>query len=154
GTPMPLLGYPAGSEADEIALQMFRRLLEATPFSLEVASSRLLPSEIVATIQKQGHLAVCVVALPPGGLPHAKYLCKTLRQVLPDGKILVGRWGPLGLGGEGAETLRAAGADAVGATLLETRDQLYQLAPQLSGLESAASSGAATADAHQRAGPV
>lgn len=38
---------------------------------------------------------------------------------MPDLKILVGRWGPPAMGGDGADTLRAAGADAVAATLLE-----------------------------------
>lgn len=140
---LALLGYPAASDVDELALQMLRRLLDATPFTTEVLSSQMLSSEVAAMLQERGYPAVCVVALPPRGLPHAKYLAKKLRAVSPDVKILVGRWGPPGLGGEGRETLLTAGADAVGATLLETRDQLYQLAPQLSGVDVAASSGAA-----------
>ena len=133
GTPARVLGYPAGSEADEIALEMFRRVLDATRFVVEVASTRMLSSEVVAIVRERSVAAVCIVALPPGGLPHAKYLCKKLRAIFPDLKILVGRWGPPGLAGEGAETLMASGADAVGGTLLETRDQLYQLVPRLPG---------------------
>lgn len=136
GTPWLVLGYPARSEADEIALQMLGQVLDVERVRVEVASTGLLSSEVVALVQKRGFAAVCVAALPPGVLAHAKYLCKKLRAALPELKIVVGRWGPPGLGGEGAETLLAAGVDAVGATLLETRDQLYQFAPLVSGMES------------------
>jgi predicted PurR-regulated permease PerM len=129
--PTRVLGYPAMGEADEAALLMLRQLLDATRFAVDVGSSKLLSSEVVAMVRAQAYPAVCVVALPPGGLPHARYLCKKLRVAFPDLRILVGRWGPPGLGGEGGETLLAAGADAVGTTLLESRDQLYQLAPLL-----------------------
>jgi predicted PurR-regulated permease PerM len=132
GTPPGVLGYPAGGEADEIALEMLRRVLDPTRFAVEVSSTRTLSSEVVAAVRERNVAAVCIVALPPGGLPHAKYLCKKLRARFPDLKILAGRWGPPGLGGDGAETLVAAGADAVGGTLLETRVQLDQLVPRRS----------------------
>ena len=127
--PFRVLGCPTGGAADEIALEMFRRVLDASPFAVEVVSTRMLSSEVVATIRERSVVAVCIVALPPGNVLHAKYLCKKLRAIFPGLKILVGRWGPPGLAGEGAETLVASGADAVGGTLLETRDQLDQFVP-------------------------
>ena len=126
---LTVLGCPARGEADEIALRMWEPLLDSTRFTLAVSSSRTLSSEVVALVKEHAYPAVCVVALPPGGLTHAKYLCKKLRATFPDLKILVGRWGPPDLAGEGAEALLAAGADAVGATLQESRDQLYGLTP-------------------------
>jgi hypothetical protein len=128
--PVTVLGCPAGSEADEIALRMLGPLLDSTHFTLDVASSRLLSSEVVALVRERAYPAVYVVALPPGGLTHAKYLCKKLRAACPELKILVGR------GGDGAEPLQAAGADAVGATLQESREQLYQLVPLLARAEA------------------
>jgi predicted PurR-regulated permease PerM len=130
--PVTVVGCPARGEADEVALRLFAALLDSSPFTLEVASSRLLSAEAVSLVRSRTGAAVCIAALPPGGIAHAKFLCKRLRAELPDVKILVGRWGPPGLGGEGAEALRGAGADLVGATLLESRDQLYQLLPLLS----------------------
>jgi hypothetical protein len=130
--PVVVLGCPARSEADEVALRMLAVLLDKTLFTLEVASNRLLTSEAVSLVKTRACTAVCIAALPPGGLTNAKFLCKRLRAELPELKILVARWGPPGLGGEGAETLRGAGADAVSGTLLESRDQLYQMAPLLS----------------------
>jgi len=133
--PVTLLGCPAGGEADEIALRMFGPLLDSTHFTLDITSNRLLSSEVLALVKERAYSAVCVVALPPGGLTHAKYLCKKLRTAFPDLKILVGRWGPPGFGGDGAGPLQAAGADAVGVNLQESRDQLYQLVPLLARAE-------------------
>ena len=126
-----VLAYPAGGHADEIALAMLQRLLDGGPLALEVTSARLLSSEVVAAVRERHLAAVCIVTVPPGGLLHARYLCKKLRAAFPDLKILVGRWGPPGLGGDGTETLVAGGADAVGATIMATRDQLGQLVPPL-----------------------
>ena len=143
GIPQAILALPAVDEVDEVALRMLRAVLDATRFSLEAASTRMLSSEVVALVRDRGYRVVCVAALPPGGLSHAKYLCKKLSGALPDLKILVGRWGPPGIGGEGADTLRTAGAAAVATALTETRDQLYQLAPPLARLDADARAGRA-----------
>jgi len=153
GVSVCVLGCPAGSETDEIALEMLRRVLDATRFVVEAASTRMLSSEVVATVRERSYAAACIVALPPGGVPHAKYLCKKLRATFPDLKILVGRWGPPGLGGEGAETLVASGADAVGSTLLETRDQLSQLVLRLTDSASPTADRAAASPAIRTAAP-
>jgi len=69
---------------------------------------------------------VVVSALAPGGLAQARFLCKRLRSSAPDVRILVGRWG----GGDDVEAMRqvlvAAGADAVGTSLRETRDLVLE----------------------------
>jgi predicted PurR-regulated permease PerM len=134
--PIPLLGCPVAGESDELALRMLRQILDPATFALEVASSRLLSSEVAARLEEQPVRAVVLAAVPPGGLGHARYLCKKLRAARPDLKILVGRWGPDGDGGDNAAAaLREAGADAVGSTLAQTREHLYQLAPVLVGGE-------------------
>jgi predicted PurR-regulated permease PerM len=128
-SPRVVLACPACHESDEIALRMLQQVLDPRLLTLDVLSVRLLSSEVVALAKERPSLAICIAALPPGGLGHAKYLCKKLRAAAPGVTILVGRWGPEGLGGEGADALRAAGADSVAPTLLETRSQLYQLIP-------------------------
>jgi predicted PurR-regulated permease PerM len=145
--PVVVIGCPARGEADEVALRMLAALLDPTLFTVEATSSRLLVSEVVSLVKARPGAAVCIGALPPGGTAHARILCKRLRAELPDLKILVGRWGPAELGGEGAEALRAAGADLVGATLAESRDQLYQLVTLLGGGPGAAPDARAAADA-------
>jgi hypothetical protein len=68
---------------------------------------------------------VCIGALPSGGLAsHTRHLCKRLRTRFPDLRIVVGRWGRKGPTEDVGELVLAAGADLVGTTLLETRDQI------------------------------
>ncbi len=124
GAPVAVLGCPAASEADALALRCLQRLLDPDAIALEIVSPALLSSEAVELVGERAGSTVCVVALPPGELNHARYLCKRLRAAYPRLRILVGRWGPGALGGQGAEALLAAGADAVATTLLESRAQL------------------------------
>jgi hypothetical protein len=81
---------------------------------------------------------ICIATLPPGGLTQTRYLCKRLRARFPHLKIVVGRWG---IGSEDSNSiLLAAGADKVGTTMIETREQMIQLS-QISP-DSEAQSGA------------
>ncbi|HEU5197645.1 MAG TPA: AI-2E family transporter [Methylomirabilota bacterium] len=131
GTPAAsarVLGVPARSDADEAALAMVAHLLAARGVELDVTSPELLSAEVVRAASERGAGVVVVGALPPGGLVHARYLVKRLRAVVPEAKIVVGRWGVR----EDVETVResltSAGADAVGGSLLETRDRVAELA--------------------------
>jgi hypothetical protein len=75
--------------------------------------------------------AVCVSALPPGGLVQARYLCKRLRASFPHQKIVVIRWGLPDNLGQRREELLTAGADTVATTLLEARTQVTPLGSNL-----------------------
>jgi predicted PurR-regulated permease PerM len=131
-----ILGCPARDEADELALIMFQRLMADARCEVEVVSPALLASEVVTLARERRPSMICVAALPPGGLAHARYLIKRLRMVVPDAQILIGRWGRNGSGQEGRAMLVAAGADAVAPTLAETRDQVLQLLPVLTRPEA------------------
>jgi hypothetical protein len=67
---------------------------------------------------------ICIAAVPPGGLSNTRYLCKRLRARFPNLKIAVGRWGT---GSEDSDSILLAGADKVGTTMIETREQMIQL---------------------------
>jgi predicted PurR-regulated permease PerM len=121
-----VLGAPARGEADESALAMLGHLLAPAGVALDVLSADLLSAEVVRYARERRMPVVVVGALPPGGVAQARYLVKRLRAALPDIKIVVGRWCVReeieGMG----EALRAAGADAVGTSLLETREQVLE----------------------------
>ncbi|HXG16332.1 MAG TPA: AI-2E family transporter [Calidithermus sp.] len=133
GPSVTVLGCPARDAADEAALAMLRRLLDARPVALEVLAASLLSAEMVEEAVRRRPALVCVAALPPGGAARARYLIKRLRARVPDLRILVGRWGA----GEDIwadrRLLAEAGADGVGLTLRETRDQILALLPVLAG---------------------
>jgi predicted PurR-regulated permease PerM len=139
-----LLGCPARDELDHLGLTMLGELL-GTGCRLDVVSPHLLTAEMVAIAAERRPAIVCVAALPPGGMAHARHLLKRLRRELPDSRILVGRWGRNGPPAETRAALVDAGADEVGMSLLETRDQIRQLLPLLAGAEEEAAAAAASA---------
>ncbi len=127
-----VLGLPAHTEADRLALEMLAKLLEGTPFVLDIASAHALSSDAVAMLAEGRHAAVCIATLPPSSPSKARHLVKRLRAAVPNAKIVVGRWAPPSLADEPTEPILGAGAAYVSASLLETRERLYQLMPMLS----------------------
>ena len=79
-------------------------------------------------MRERGARILCLADLPPSPPSKARYLVRRLRAALPDAIILVGRWAPPELTEDDRPLLIDAGANSVASTLLETRDQLRQLA--------------------------
>ena len=119
-----ILGCPARDEADELALLMFRQLLDSTRYEVEVMSDAVLASEVVAHIGEKTPAIIFIATVSPGGLVPTRYLCKRLRSRFPNLKIAVGRWG---IASEDSNSILVAGADRVGITMIETREQMIQL---------------------------
>lgn len=122
--PAKILGCPATDETDGIGLEMLRQLLDPSHWDLELASVEMLTSELSARITKDPPAVVCIASLPPGGLSHARYLCKRLREASPEICIIVGRWGQKRNNKIDRERLEQAGASFITTTLLETRQLL------------------------------
>jgi len=128
---MRVLGCPGHDEADRLALEMLRQLLDPARWDVEILSIEMLSAELIALAGEKAPAVLCIGALPPGGLAHTRYLCKRLRARLPAAKILVGRWGLKGNEELNQEQLREAGADEVETTLLETQAHLNAWLPVL-----------------------
>jgi predicted PurR-regulated permease PerM len=122
-----VFGCPARDEIDELALTMFRQVVDPSKCRFEIISPRKLTAEVIAHVQDDQPKAICIACVPPKGLAHTRYLCKRLRAQFPDLKILVGCWGLEQNFDRTRERLMAAGANKVGSSLLETRDQLVPL---------------------------
>ena len=122
-----MLGCPARDEADALALRMLGYLV--LPMGhLRVAPAGVLVAEVLTLVDEQAPAAVVVGSLGPGGLTHARYLVKRLRGRFADLGIMAGRWGVAGDEDQARAPLLASGADAVGFTLVETRDRALELA--------------------------
>ena len=135
--PLPrarILCCPARDEVDEIALLMFRQLLDHARYEVDLTKTPLLTSEVVSLVVKTSPALICIGAVPPGGLTQARYLCKRLRARFPDLKIVVGRWGFRENTDETRAHLRADGIDYVGTSLCETRDEVMRLVQQVASL--------------------
>jgi predicted PurR-regulated permease PerM len=126
-----VLACPARDEADRLALEMLRQLLDPVKWVVEVTAVDTMTADLVAQVAEQTPALVCIGALPPGGLAHTRYLCKKLRARFPEVKIVVGRWGLTDGVETNREQLQDAGADLIATALLETRSQLRSLLPTL-----------------------
>ena len=113
-----VLGVPARSPVDALALDMLGQLLDATRYRMQRASTVTMVSDLAAAADAAGAAVVCIAALPPGGLTHARYLCKRLRVRVPNRPIVLLRPGvaPDGEGIEGATrvTSLTAALDEIG----------------------------------------
>jgi hypothetical protein len=96
-------------------------------YKMEIISADMLASEMVSLVERKQPGIICIGAVAPGGLAHARYLCKRIRARCPEVKILVGRWGFSGNPETTRATLTSAGADRIASTLAEARDHLTQL---------------------------
>jgi hypothetical protein len=121
-----VFGASAQSPADAAGLRMVADLLLPSRFALDVASPDLLSGEVVRAVQAHGGDTVLIGALAPGGLAPARFLCKRLRAGVPGVRIVVGRWCVADDVEADRQSLLVAGADAVGTSLVETRDLALQ----------------------------
>ncbi|MGH7325423.1 MAG: AI-2E family transporter [Candidatus Rokuibacteriota bacterium] len=145
-----LLGCPARDEVDAAALAVFRPLLNPALCAVDELPVGLLSAEVVERVAGSGALLVVVASVPPGGVAQTRYLIKRLRATSPRLTILVGRWGAVDEGEIQRAALLAAGAEHVGTTLAETRDQVLMLLPVVN--DRAGAKGSLAVGLHQAAG--
>jgi predicted PurR-regulated permease PerM len=126
-----ILAISSRDEIDEAALQLLAHLLQTTSCKLEVVGSDVLSSELLEMIKEKQPTAVCIAALPPGGLARARWLVKRLRHRFARLPIVVGRWGALEAVDNQRRLLRDAGANQVRIHLLETRNDLLAWRPAI-----------------------
>ena len=119
--PLRVMGYAVNGVGDELALTMLAHLVGDLPISVEITATRMQATELVACVRDRGYTVICLADLPPSPPSKTRYLVRRLHTVLPDVRILVGRWGPPALADESTAALRDAGASLVATTLMETR---------------------------------
>jgi hypothetical protein len=138
-TRVRIVGCPARDEADVLALEMVRHLLDPARYRIEVSGTGMLTAEVVAWVDLHRPALLCIGAVAPGGLSQARHLCKRLRSQCPELKIVVGRWGLHDEKDTDRQHLLADGADYVETTVLDTQRALarvgltlWRLAPESS----------------------
>jgi predicted PurR-regulated permease PerM/methanogenic corrinoid protein MtbC1 len=91
-TEISVVCVPAHDHADEVAAEMLSGSLRRAGHKATVLSMQSLASEYVTMIAAQKPDVVCISAVPPQAVLHARYLCKLLRAALPELKIVAGIW--------------------------------------------------------------
>src|SRR6202795_735126 len=82
---------PARDEADEIVAIMLTELLEPPGYHAQAISIGTT-AEMLAQVNEAAPDIVCISALPPFALLHARDLYKRVRSNVPNAKIIVGLW--------------------------------------------------------------
>jgi predicted PurR-regulated permease PerM len=124
--PLPVLAYPVNGDADAVALRMLDQLIDGDAIDLEIVTTVMMSSELIATLRQQASRVLCLADLPPSPSSKTRYLVKKLRAAIPELTIVVGRWAPDALADDNLRLLTDAGATHVTTRLLETRDVLRQ----------------------------
>jgi predicted PurR-regulated permease PerM len=125
--PLRVLGYASKGIADQLALRMLSHLLEGFAIQIEITKMRMQAPELIQLVRDRGVSVVCLADLPPSPTSKTRYLVKRLRAAFPDARILVGRWCPDALADENHHPLKAAGANHIGTSLVDSRDELVKL---------------------------
>jgi predicted PurR-regulated permease PerM len=87
-----VLFAPALDENDALAARWLAKLTALCGLRSEVASSSELVSELVKRIADEGPDVVCISALTPRALAHARHLCKRLAASGHPRELVVGLW--------------------------------------------------------------
>jgi predicted PurR-regulated permease PerM len=126
-TTVLILGIPAHHEAEELSLHMLDRLLRPHGCQVEVLSTRTLPAEVEARVERDRPAVVFIAVLPPGGLVQTRYLCKRLRKRFADVPVVIGYWGAERDFDRLLVRLRSAGANYLTTSLLQSCSQILAL---------------------------
>jgi predicted PurR-regulated permease PerM len=119
-----ILGLPANDKFDELALKILQQVLVADGCAVNIASAKMLSSEVIALVDKMKPALIVIAALLPEGTAQTRYHCKRLRSRFPNLKILVGRWGTDEDTDDRGDRILAAGANQTATILAETRRQI------------------------------
>jgi len=119
-----ILGVPARNQSDELGLEMLGQLLGGG-WILEPLTTATLASEVLLAIgEALPDVVVCIVSLPPGGLSHARYLCKRIHSQFPTLPIWVLRMELAPSAIKTAEQLAGDGAQQVATSFALVATQL------------------------------
>jgi predicted PurR-regulated permease PerM len=110
---------PARDEADEIVGIMLAQLLERAGYQAQAIPIGTT-AEMLAQVKEAAADIVCISALPPFALLHARDLYKRVRSNVPHARIIVGLWKFAGDPIKAASRFNIVGDDKLAITLAQT----------------------------------
>lgn len=129
---------PVKAYRDELAGTMLMQLLRQDGHDAQLASSKLVPGELVNWVRDQDVEIVYLSTVTPTTVTHTRYLCARLRKSLPTLKIIVGMWEFADLSSETLSSLRESGADEIVTTVAEASEHISDYLPPPDDTRSAA----------------
>jgi hypothetical protein len=89
---VPLICFPARDEADEIAGAMLAQIVQAAGATMKTTSVTSLAGEMLEMIQLEKIEVICISAVPPSRIRHARYLYKRIHARFSEIPIVVVLW--------------------------------------------------------------
>ena len=120
---MEILCIPARKEADDVAAFMLAQLLERRGLNAR-SMSMVAASELLSKVTGTTSHVVCISALPPFAISHAREAYRSLRRVAPEMPIVIGLWHLEGDLQEISVRLKMNPGDAVVSTLPQAVDSV------------------------------
>ena len=137
--PFTMLCLPAADHADELAAELFAALVTAPSVEARGVSVDTLKGEMLELVEQARPDLVCISAMPPAAVLHARYLCKRLRNRFPELPILVGLWDAQGDLQKSRDRLTSIGANEVVASAAAGIDKTTELLqPLIQGIQAPA----------------
>jgi len=121
---------PARDEAEHVSADILAGALDPARWEVQVTGDEMLASELVAAIQESRPAVFVLIALPPGGLSHCRYLVGRVLTRCPSVRVILGRWGldpTLAVD----QTGTVKGVEGIDHTVSDTRKRLAELHPVL-----------------------
>jgi len=123
-----VLCLPARDEADEIVAMMLSQMLEQAGCDAKYIPVAALASEMVEIVEKYEAQVVCISALPPSALAHARYLCKRVRVRMKNVPVVTGLWGAKVDPKKALARLACSDKDKIVRSLREARSEIAPVA--------------------------
>jgi predicted PurR-regulated permease PerM len=123
-----VLLLPAKSESDEIVCLMLHLILELRGYRVSTTAVHALASEMVDLVESSKADVVCVSAMPPAAVAHARYLCKRIHIRFSDMQTVVGLWTAKGDLRKAKTRVACAESVPVITSLAEAEHEIDQLA--------------------------
>jgi hypothetical protein len=116
---------------------LFSRQLALHGIESEACSVTTLKGEMLDKVESMQPDVVCISALPPAPMVHARYLCKRLHARFPDLPIVVGAWSARGDMQKANVRLETVGCGKLVASLTEGIEEMTRrLQPVLQGVKA------------------
>ena len=125
-----VLCLPAHGEADELAAMMLAQIVDIRGCVVETVPAAAMgaASELVEYVGQRKADVVCISAVPPAAVAHARRLRMRLRRRFPELNLVVGLWNSPGDLNEAKERLGSDLKTQIVATLADAQAQICRFA--------------------------
>lgn len=134
---------PVRDESDELAARMLAQLLNNDGIKTRVIECVSLSEETYTILNTLRPKITCISSLLPYSLSHVRSMCKKIKQILPETKIVVSIWGVTS--SSSLLEKRVGGCDAIVFSLKEATTQIKLLL----GLEKVVSTPSSSISSHE-----